>query len=84
MRGIRGRVIALALGIAVVVACGGKDEPVEHMVLGEFVSEQDSFPRIRYFETGLVSINERCAVRKVKLNPKMPPVYVNGEPVGFC
>jgi len=76
--------VTLALGMALVAACGQKEAPVEHMVMGEFVGEQDSFPRIRYFEAGLVSINDRCAVRKVKLNPKMPPIYVNGEPVGFC
>jgi len=83
-RGIRATVGILAIGIAVAAACSKKDKPVEHMTMGEFVEAQDSFPHIRYFDTDKVSINDRCAVRKVKLNPKMPPVYVNGEPVGFC
>lgn len=43
----------------------------------------DSFPRLR-FADGLVSLNERCMVRLVALNPKMPPVYVSGWPLGFC
>ncbi len=36
------------------------------------------------FEDGAVSLNDRCPVRRSRLNPKMPPVFVNGRPVGFC
>ena len=36
------------------------------------------------FEDGAVSLNDRCPVRRARLNPKMPPVFVNGRPVGFC
>ena len=63
-----------------------KEEPAakEYMVMGEFVNPEDTLPRVRYYEDGQVSLNDRCAVRKVKLNPKMPPIYVNGQPVGFC
>lgn len=68
----------------VVTTCSKKGKDKEHMVLAEFVSPQDSFPRLRYFDSKQVTINDRCAVRKVKLNPKMPAVYVNGQPVGFC
>ena len=56
----------------------------EYVVLGEFVNPEDTLPRVRYYEGGQVSLNDRCAVRKVKLNPKMPPCYVNGQPIGFC
>ena len=83
-RGSRTLATVLVLAIAVAAACSRKDKTTEHRVVGEFVEAQDSFPRIRYFETNLVSINDRCAVRKTRLNPKMPPVYVNGQPVGFC
>jgi len=70
-------------------ACGGEksDKPaemVEYMTFGEYASAQDSLPLVRYFEDGQLSINDRCAVRKVKLNPKVTPVWVNGHPVGFC
>jgi hypothetical protein len=84
--------IALSLGV-VVLACSKKQkeeqaeqtEPEkDYMVVGEYVSLQDTLPHIRYFEDNLVSLNDRCAVRKVKLNPKLPPIYVNGHPVGFC
>lgn len=59
-------------------------EPVSHVAFGEYIQPEDSFPQVRYFESGLVSPNDRCAVRKVRLNLKMPPVYVNGRPIGFC
>jgi hypothetical protein len=39
---------------------------------------------LRYVD-GQVSANDACAVRlDSKLNPKIPPVYVNGRPIGFC
>ena len=40
-------------------------------------------PRLKYSDS-LESLNDRCIVRKAKLNLKMRPVYVNGQPVGFC
>lgn len=40
-------------------------------------------PRVRYAD-GLVSLNDRCAVRQGGLNPTYHPVYVNGQPIGFC
>jgi hypothetical protein len=41
-------------------------------------------PRLRYAD-GQVSLNDTCAIRMDKqLNPKIPPVYINGQPVGFC
>jgi hypothetical protein len=43
----------------------------------------EKFPRLRYAD-GQISLNDRCPVRHVKLNPKMAPVYVNGKPIGFC
>jgi len=43
----------------------------------------DEYPLL-CFADGQVSLNDRCIVRQRPLNPKMPPVYVNGRPVGFC
>jgi len=60
------------------------EEVKEYVVLADFVSETDSLPFLRFRESGLVSVNDRCAVRQVKLNPKMAPAWVNGHPVGFC
>jgi hypothetical protein len=40
-------------------------------------------PRLKYADS-LTSLNDRCMVRQAKLNPKVRPVYVNRQPVGFC
>ena len=41
-------------------------------------------PRLRY-KDGQVSRNTSCANRLgKKLNPAIPPMYVNGAPIGFC
>ena len=49
-----------------------------------FVPTADpKYPRLKYADS-LVSLNDRCAVRKYKLSARVRPVYVNGEPVGFC
>ena len=43
----------------------------------------DTFPRLRYADEA-VSLNDRCPVRKSKLNKRLPAIYVNGMPIGFC
>ena len=40
-------------------------------------------PRVQYADS-LVSLNDRCIVRQNKLNLELPPIYVNGAPIGFC
>jgi YHS domain-containing protein len=45
--------------------------------------EHPDRPRIMY-QDSLVSINDFCPVRKARLDPKRKPVYVNGNPIGFC
>jgi hypothetical protein len=42
-----------------------------------------AFPRIKFADS-LVSLNDRCVVSRTKLNPRVRPVYVSGQPVGFC
>jgi hypothetical protein len=92
--------MAAVLTAAFLLSCGGSDEPSQsgthagavdsiaantgYVVFADYVNPQDSLPHLRYRTSGLVSINDRCAVRRVKLNPKMPPAWVNGRPVGFC
>ncbi len=47
-------------------------------------SERPERPRLRYRD-GQVSVNSSCAIRLTnKLNPVIPPMYVNGAPIGFC
>ena len=42
-----------------------------------------SHPLVRYPDS-TVSVNDRCIVRQTKLGYRVPPVYVNGLPIGFC
>lgn len=73
-----------------IVGCTAEQTPQEMQVTTNVgvVAERvpgdvDTLPRLRYGD-GLVSLNDRCMVRHLELNPKMPPVYVSGRPVGFC
>ena len=56
----------------------------EYEILAAYVNPEDSLPRLRFFDGDQLSLNDRCAVLKVKLNRRMVPAYVNGHPVGFC
>ena len=87
--------LAAAATAAILIACSGGAEreektetapqqKPEYVAFAEFVNEEDSLPRLRFFESGLVSLNDRCPVLRVRLNPKMPPAWVNGRPIGFC
>lgn len=40
-------------------------------------------PKVRYADS-LLSLNDRCPVRTGKLSTTYKPVYVNGQPIGFC
>ena len=57
--------------------------PVTEDLRGAYTSDTDSFPRLRY-ASGTVTLNDRCPVRKSKLNRNLRPLFVNGEPIGFC
>ena len=47
-------------------------------------AEREDRARLRY-EDGQVSVNDSCAIRvDNRLNPRIPPMYVNGRPIGFC
>lgn len=63
----------------------GADRPqiVSDTLTIEYADADTLFPHMRYAD-GLVSLNDRCAVRQSKLNRRLPPIYVNGRPIGFC
>ena len=63
----------------------GADQPqiVFDTLTIEYADADTLFPHMR-FADGLVSLNDRCAVRQTKLNRRLPPIYVNGRPIGFC
>ncbi len=49
------------------------------------VTGDDSAHHRLRFVDGQVSRNDSCMIRLGnRLNTKVPPLYINGEPVGFC
>lgn len=64
--------------------CGGRPtELVPPLGKAEFVDVAVEHPRLK-FTDGSVSVNDTCPVTKRKLSVAFPPVYVNGQPIGFC
>jgi hypothetical protein len=66
--------------LATLLACGSPEAPF----LGVLEDPLAPFSRIRYSERDQVSLNDRCPITGTQLNPAIPPVYVNGRPIGFC
>lgn len=88
MKSSHGMRWAFALLLAGVAAAGCTSEPriaqlVEDAGIIQFASADTLFPRL-VFADGKTSLNDRCMVRRVKLNKRLPGLYVNGSPVGFC
>ncbi len=73
------RLIALAALGLLSIACGSGEPP-----LGAFEDPEAPFSRVRYSERDLVSLNDHCPLTGTRLNLAIPPVYVNGRPIGFC
>lgn len=44
---------------------------------------RNRYPHLK-LEGGQISLNDRCPVRKVGLNRRLPVLFVNGRPIGFC
>ena len=79
------RSAAIVAALAVLFGCGGDKEPVLVEDIGDasFVSGETEFSAM-VFGNGEQTLNDRCIVRQAPLNLRMPPVYVNSRPVGFC
>lgn len=58
--------------------------PLDDEGIAYVLDAEPGFPRVRYLD-GQLSLNASCAIRvENKLSRKIPPVYVNGQPIGFC
>ena len=76
--------LILSSGHLLITGCS--KQKAELVIDSGIVAYADStaeFPRL-IFTDGQVSQNDRCMVRMSKLNRKMPAIYINGKPVGFC
>ena len=66
--------------------CSTKKESqtsVQALLPAAYTDTTLEFPKLR-FTNETVSLNDRCPVRKAKLNTKLAPLFVNGRPLGFC
>ena len=75
----------LCLGL-VGLGCGGKKSPpanLQALLPAMYPDTTLEFPSLRYTD-GSPSLNDRCPVRKAKLNRRLEPLFVNGRPIGFC
>lgn len=81
-RSLRG---AMVMGLVVAGVAASAVRPSVPLAPAQvMVQTQDpAHPRIRYADS-LLSLNDRCMVRQGTMNPMFKPVYVNGQPVGFC
>lgn len=72
-----------AAGLLALAACTSGPELTGDGVFA-LASADPKHPRLRYAD-GQVSLNDSCMIKLGnKLNPKVPPFYLNGSPVGFC
>jgi hypothetical protein len=72
----RGRLILL-VGATVALAAASA-------AAQRFVPTADpAHPRLKFADS-LESLNDRCMVRGSRLNARIAPQYVNGQPLGFC
>jgi hypothetical protein len=83
-----GRVLVGSSLAICVLGCSGNVEveapkPVARLLPAAYTDTALAFPRLR-FADGSLSLNDKCPVRKVKLNPRLAPLFVNGRPIGFC
>ena len=44
---------------------------------------RNPFPHLLMTD-GRITLNDRCPVRKAILNKRLPTMFVNGRPLGFC
>ena len=59
------------------VDADGSNETTERDTL------RNRFPHLK-LDGGEMTLNDRCPVRKVGLNRRLPVLFVNGRPIGFC
>ncbi len=70
---------------ALVAACGSErvSTRMDPVVPVGFDDSTAAYPHV-LFSDGQRSLNDRCPVRRGRLNARMPALFVNGMPLGFC
>lgn len=95
MRPKRTHIIATAILAAAAISCGQGVEYAADNHPAFFVDADGSnettvrdtlrnrYPHLK-LEDGSVTLNDRCPVRKSGLNRRLPVLFVNARPIGFC
>jgi len=84
-----GRFVSIALACTVIAGCEA-GEPLDPRArlpvpVAGATLENDNDELVRLaFPDGSKTENDRCIVTQMKLTPALPPVWVNGRPIGFC
>ena len=76
---------AFVVALVALAGCAEKEETVlvDRSGLATKVDTSVALSPLLYPD-GQLTLNDRCPVRKVGLNPRMPAIYVNQHPVGYC
>jgi len=76
---------ATAAVVLLALSCSRSPAPPAPLVEGRAAAYVDSaaeFSALRFGDR--VTLNDRCPVRRTKLNTRLKPMLVNGRLVGFC
>ena len=88
--------VMLWMAVAVLFGCQSKTEiaindnnPVAYVDAdGSHQSDSRDTTRNRFphllLGDGRITLNDRCPVTKASLNSRLPVLFVNGLPIGFC
>lgn len=72
------------LPLALLLSFGCASGPKVDDGVFPLVSTSEKYHRLRYRD-GQTSPNDSCMILLAnKLNPRIPPAYINGRPHGFC
>jgi YHS domain-containing protein len=69
-----------------ITGCSETEEPpqaIEESFESVLADPEAEFSPLQYAD-GTFTLNDRCPISRDKLNPKVRPLFVNQEPVGFC
>ncbi|MBK7143169.1 MAG: hypothetical protein IPH75_13930 [bacterium] len=79
--------LLLSAIVALLFGCGQQQQAQPQLLddigIAAFTDSTLDFPPMQY-ANGQLTINDRCPVRKVPLNRRLSPLFVNGKPLGFC
>jgi hypothetical protein len=90
------QVITAFVSLLIFIGCGAQQVVVENDNIPAAYVDADgthrsmevdtlrnSFPHL-LMSDGRMTPNDRCPVRKSTLNLRLPTLFVNGVPIGFC